>query len=123
KMADNLSQFCDDNYPNSKMDLATVFVERSSKFAISGGSYVLVTPQNWLFLKSYKHIREKLLKEQSWEHTSWLGPGAFETIGGEVVKPILLIITNQKPTSKSVMATLDVSDVPTILKKSEGLRQ
>ena len=39
----------------------------------------MVTPQNWLFQRSYKKLREKLLREQSLCHLGRLGEGGFES--------------------------------------------
>jgi len=53
----------------------------------------LVTPQNWLFLASYKKLRERLLNSVTWDFVARLGPGAFETISGEVVNVGLFSFT------------------------------
>ena len=66
-------------------------------------------------------MRYKLLLDQTWHIACWMGPGAFDTIGGEVVKPSLLIMTNQPPSSNAIMATLDVSELNTTTMKSIGL--
>ena len=36
-------------------------------------------PQNWLFLVSYKKLRQKLLRNETWRLIARLGPGAFQT--------------------------------------------
>lgn len=93
KQAELLASYCEAYHSDAKIDLASVFVDRCSYFTTEGGTYAIVTPQNWLFLGSYEDFRKRLLKEQSWCLVIWLGPGAFETISGEVVKPILTILT------------------------------
>ena len=60
---DILREFCLKRHPNAKADLATVFVDRCLAFCTEGGTPAIVTPQNWLFLGSYKHLREEMLKE------------------------------------------------------------
>ena len=37
-----------------------------------------MTPQNWLFLKSYRKLRERLLKGRTWNLVARLGEHAFE---------------------------------------------
>ena len=59
-----------------------------------GGTTSIVLPQNWLFLSSYTKLRRKLLSNETWQLIVRLGPGAFETISGEVVKAILIILSN-----------------------------
>ena len=58
-----------------------------------GGTQAVVTPQNWLFLKTYRKLRERLLKGRTWNLVARLGPGAFETITGHVVNVALNIIS------------------------------
>jgi len=110
KQTEVLKQFCSKIHPEAHADLATVFVERCRTFTIENGSYAIVTPQNWLFLGSYKKMRLRLLHEQTWNHLSRLGTGAFETISGEVVNVALIIITNNFPNNKEHLITgLDAS--------------
>ena len=128
-----LADYCEQNYPEAKSDLATVFLERCLEFCerpksnteskkpridtnrhelktdsisvhscslvvpnspvSSGGTVSIVLPQNWLFLGTYKKFREKLLTRDVWHLIARLGPGAFETISGEVVKAILISLS------------------------------
>ena len=93
KQAEKLRKFCADHHPAAKHDLATVFLERCLALCAEGGAASLVLPQNWLFLTSYRKLREKLLTHETWRLLAWLGPGAFETISGEVVKAALLTLS------------------------------
>lgn len=90
KQNDTLKDYCEAYYPEGKNDLATVFLDRCLEFCVQGGTASIVLPQNWLFLTTYKKFREKLLQNDSWHLIARLGPGAFETISGEVVKAILI---------------------------------
>ena len=94
---ERLRAFCERNYDTSKRDLATVYLERCLELCTEGGTVSLVLPQNWLFLGSYRLLREKLLKRATWHLLARLGPGAFETISGEVVKAILLTASRSAP--------------------------
>ncbi len=93
KQCEPLQKFCDKYYAEAKNDLATVFIDRSLALCDKGGTVSLVLPQNWLFLTSYKKFREKLLNQETWHLIARLGPGAFETISGEVVKAILISLS------------------------------
>lgn len=123
KQASVLRNFSDEYFPDSRVDLATIFLERCRNFSKSGGSYSIVTPQNWLFLGSYKTLRRKLLRQQAFHSVCWLGSGAFSTISGEVVKPVLLILTNSIPNSEELMMTLDSSELKTTNEKAEALKK
>lgn len=90
KQSDRLRDFCERHYPAAKNDLATAFLDRCLELCVEGGTSSIVLPQNWLFLTSYKKFREKLLKNDTWHLIARLGPSAFETISGEVVKAILI---------------------------------
>jgi hypothetical protein len=109
KQEEVLRQHCERIYPEAKPDLATCFVERCIAFCQKGGSTALVTPQNWLFLGSYKHLRQRLLREVMWDSVIRLGTRAFDTIGGEVVNVALVTLTRQSPAEAHPLAGLDAS--------------
>ena len=133
KQGQALRAFCERNYSRSKNDLATAFLERSLRLCTEGGTASLVLPQNWLFLTSYRKLRQRLLKTETWHVLARLGPGAFETVTGEVVKAILLTLTHGHPHSRShgtaavisapsAMCGLDVADFRTASEKAARLR-
>jgi very-short-patch-repair endonuclease len=86
-----------------------------------GGTVSVVLPQNWLFLTSYKKFREKLLKNDTWHLIARLGPGAFETISGEVVKAVLISLSR----GNSLTPALSQGErgQQTILPLGEGARR
>ena len=104
-----LQVFADNNYRREKADLATMFVDRAFRWLGRHGAEALVVPQNWLFLSAYKRLREALLLQRQWRFVVRLGPGAFETIGGQVVNAALTVISADAPKSNCQMAGLDVS--------------
>ena len=120
KQTDTLRDYCERHYFAGKNDLATVFLGRCLSFCLKHGTASIVLPQNWLFLTSYKKFRVELLNEDIWHLVARLGPGAFETISGEVVKAILIIISNEKfgersqsfscNVRKKLISGLDVSE-------------
>lgn len=54
KQSDKIRDFCSAYAPGLDQDLATVFLKRCAELAIDGGSYAVVSPNNWLLLKSYR---------------------------------------------------------------------
>ena len=133
KQGEKLRAFCKQHYPAARNDLATVFLERCLGLCAEGGAASLVLPQNWLFLSGYRKLREKLLKTETWHLLARLGPGAFETISGEVVKAILLTLSRSHPagcsadlfgeeTSPGTMYGLDVSESRTAGEKAARLQ-
>ncbi|PTB92134.1 restriction endonuclease subunit M [Marinobacter sp. B9-2] len=132
KQSDRLRDFCERNYPAAKNDLATVFLDRCLELCTPGGTSSVVLPQNWLFLTSYKKFREKLLNNDIWHLIARLGPGAFETISGEVVKAILINMSRgndaQEPGGlfgdaghANLIRGVDVSEPRTAAEKAEQL--
>ena len=133
KQSDRLRDFCERHYPAAKNDLATVFLDRCLELCSQGGTSSIVLPQNWLFLTSYKKFREKLLKNDTWHLIARLGPGAFETISGEVVKAILINMSRGNDTQESgglfgyvehtnLIRGVDVSEPRSALEKAKQLR-
>ena len=122
KAAPELAEFCTKIYPEAKKDLATCFIERLRAFTKKGGEYAVVCPQNWLFLGSDKKFRQKLLTEQRWLAVIRFGPGAFETISGEVMQAANLIFANRKPTVDDAFFGLDASGPKGAQAKAELLR-
>lgn len=119
---DVLKAFAEQHYADAKADLATVFVQRAFGWLGKAGTMAVVTPQNWLFLTSYRKLREKLLKERTWESVSRLGPRAFETIGGHVVNVALLALSAGKATDCHAMSGVDVSATASPSEKDALLR-
>jgi hypothetical protein len=123
KVADELIDYIVDVHPAARADLATAFVERCLGLCAQRGTAALVTPQNWMFLTTYKGLRERLLRELTWGMVANLGPGAFETISGEVVKAALYVLSSAAPNKTQVIAGLDVSNRRGADQKATRLRE
>ena len=95
KQEQKLRDFSEQHHKAAKNDLATVFLDRCLDYCVDGGSCSIVLPQNWLFLTSYSKFRKNLLKKENWHLIARLGSGAFETISGEVVKAVLIILSRR----------------------------
>ncbi|MDA8427649.1 MAG: N-6 DNA methylase [Geobacteraceae bacterium] len=115
-----LFKYCETHHSKAKADLATCFVERCIDFCSSGGSSALVTPQNWLFLGSYKKLRESLLRNVTWNGIARLGPKGFQTPMWDF-NICLLALTAERPTSKEFFMGIDVSDEKTPEEKDVAL--
>lgn len=109
KQGRTLQQTAETYFPASKGDLSTMFVERGFNWTGSAGAMAFVVPQNWLFLKTYRKLRQNLLTEHRWRLVARLGPGAFETIGGHVVSVALTVLSAEPAEKQWRMAGLDVS--------------
>ena len=68
-----LRKFAETRHGDAKGDIATVFVSRIFRWLGAHGTQAVVTPQNWLFLTTYRKLRERLLRERTWNVVARLG--------------------------------------------------
>jgi hypothetical protein len=118
-----LQEYCALVHPLAKSDLATCFVERVIRLCKNGGSTALVTPQNWLFLGTYKALRVELLSELQWNYVVRLGEGGFDSTQAAGAFTALTIHTNRVVHRQQSFATLDVSQEKTPSAKSSAVTQ
>ncbi len=62
-----LSDFAKKQYPNSKSDMFSMFIERGFSWICNLGYVSMVTMQSWMFLSSFEKMREQLLKDSAIE--------------------------------------------------------
>ena len=116
-----LSAYIEKHFQDSKGDLATVFLERMLKSNKVGGISCSVIPQNWLFLTTYKRLREKLLKNESWSILARLGTKSFQTPMWDF-NVMLISIQHLKPSSTQILSGFDVSRYNNSIDKDKAIR-
>lgn len=79
------------NYPDSKADLFSVFIERCHALTKPQGFHSMITMHAWMFLSSYEKLRQKI-QQSIIVNMAHLGPRAFEEIGGEVVQTTTFVM-------------------------------
>lgn len=121
KQGQVLRDFSERRYPDAKFDLATVFVDRCLELSEHGGTAALVTPQNWLFLTSYRHLRKRLLQKQTWDFVARLGEGAFESSQAAGAFVALLVISRKTPTPMQCIRGIEASAPRLVSDKAELL--
>ncbi len=60
-MSAKLSAFVKKNYPDSKADLFSVFIEKGNNWVVRNGYNSMVTMQSWMFLSSFEKMRKSIL--------------------------------------------------------------
>ena len=75
-----LNKFLSDYYPLSKQDLYGTFIDKCLKLTRRRGISSLITMQSWMFLSSYKGLRDKVTNNNSIINMVHLGAGAFEEL-------------------------------------------
>ena len=121
KQEETLADYCKRFHPDAKSDLATCFVERCLAFCVQGGSTALVTPQNWLFLGTYKKLRQTMLTSTMWNAVVRLGEGGFESSQAAGAFIALLMHTRSDTTNAHSFAALDASEPKTRESKSHAV--
>jgi len=109
KQCEILQAFADRYYPDGRADLATIFLSRTINWLFAGGSVGLVTPQTWLFLTSYRKLRDRLLRQETWNTVVRLGSNAFRGMNWWAATTALVCITNSLPPLSNFVAGIDTS--------------
>ena len=87
---EKLSKYVRVNYPDSKTDLFSVFIEKCFSFLKEYGLQAMITMHAWMFLGSFENLRVKVLS-RDFIAAAHLGSRAFEEISGEVVQTVCFI--------------------------------
>jgi hypothetical protein len=122
KQNDALKSYCEKEHPAARADLATCFVERCLGFCEDGGTTALVTPQNWLFLSTYKHLRKQQLEAAQWEFVVRLGEHGFESPQAAGAFTALMALTRVRPDRGCEFTGLDAAEAKTPADKATALR-
>ena len=119
---DFLREYADTHFARAKNDLATCFLERCFDFCVASGSVGLVLPTNWMALSRYQKLREHVLGSTTLHALARLGPGAFETISGEVVNVALFVASRAMSQNDHFFVGIDVLEASDPSAKAEALR-
>ena len=88
---DLLAEYLKKEYPNSKYDLYSVFLQRQYEMLEENGYGAIIMPNTWLTIGSYGKFREDFLKNNKIETFFDFGPGVFGPDVGSIVKFISMI--------------------------------
>ena len=83
-------------YPDSASDLCFSFMERCLELINERGIVGLVNQTSWMFLKTTKRLRQKVLKRYGIAEIVTLGSKAFLDLNGEKSSVALTIFTGRK---------------------------
>lgn len=92
-LSPKVNDFVKAYYPDSKVDLFAVFIERCGLMTRVSGYQAMITQHAWMFLASYENLRDKLLNKEL-INLAHLGPHAFDEINGEVVQTSSFVFCN-----------------------------
>lgn len=93
-MGDELKEYIQKYYPDSKSDTMATFMERCLQMCTQDGRMSMINQHSWMFLSSYENLRVKLIEHSHIETLIHLGPRTFPEIGGEVVQNTAFVLGN-----------------------------
>lgn len=64
-MSEKLTLYLKEHYPNSKMDLFSVFIERGFELTYENGFNVMLTMQSWMFLYKFEKLRKCIFENNT----------------------------------------------------------
>ncbi len=76
-MGAKLSEFVKKNYPDSKRDLSTAFMEQTLHLCKPTGFMAMINIPVWMFILNYESLREKLVKNHTLMNMLHFGRGIF----------------------------------------------
>lgn len=76
-MGATLSEYTKKNFPNSKSDMSTVFMERTLSLCNASGYMAMINIPVWMFLSSYENLRHELLSQRTFISLLHFGRGIF----------------------------------------------
>lgn len=99
---DVLKDYAVRNYPDSKADLFSVFMDVCINRLKDRGKYGMINMQSWMFLSSFEALRKKILDEQQIDSLLHLGPRTFDELSGEIVQNTAFVISKERPKSAGI---------------------
>lgn len=74
---DILKEYVNKEYPNSKADLATIFIERMPELLVPKGKYAFIIPPSWMFLSTFAKLRSYIIYNLRIDSLLHLSRGIF----------------------------------------------
>lgn len=85
KHGDKLSKFLKSEFPDSRYDICTSFIDRMDDLSCPLGYVSVLAQKAWMHQSSYKDFRKKIFSKFAFSSLLELGSRAFESISGEKV--------------------------------------
>ena len=101
-----LSNYATTNYPDSKNDLYSIFMDVAYDRLMPNAKYGMINMQAWMYNKYFTLIREKVLTQQCIDSLLHLGPHTFDELSGEIVQNVTFTITKHTPTHQGTFVKL-----------------
>ena len=76
-MSAKLTDFVKNNYPETKSDMSTVFMEKTISMCTSCGYMAMINIPVWMFITSYEKMRNRIVSTNTISNMLHLGRGVF----------------------------------------------
>ncbi|GGJ91375.1 class I SAM-dependent DNA methyltransferase [Lentibacillus kapialis] len=83
-MEKELLNYASENFPLTKNDLSTIFMEKCSVYTKDSGYYTLINIPTWMNLSSYEEYRKRIISNETLINMVHLGRGIFGSDFGTV---------------------------------------
>ncbi|WP_414457697.1 BREX-1 system adenine-specific DNA-methyltransferase PglX [Klebsiella pneumoniae] len=93
-MNGELKEFAKTNFPDSKSDLFSIFMQHAFSLLKKNGFNAQINMQSWMFLSSFEELREWLIENKTFVNMIHLGSRAFAEISGEIVQTTAWVMNN-----------------------------
>jgi N-6 DNA Methylase len=91
-----MGDFMKRNYPKSKGDLYSAFIERCAELLGPEGRLAMIAQQSFMFISSFENLRELLLGATAIESMAHVGPRAFAEVTGEKVNTTAFVLRREQ---------------------------
>ena len=108
-MGNKLSDYIQINFPVSKADLFSVFIEKCRDMVKKNGYQAMITQQSWMSLPSFLELRKKACHSNLIVSLLQMGSHSFDEISGEVVASVSFIF-RRKYTPRYTGVFFDLQD-------------
>ncbi|AUS98092.1 hypothetical protein CDQ84_15865 [Clostridium thermosuccinogenes] len=122
-MNDKLKNFIDNVYKDSNNDLYSVFIERCISLTRVNGFIGMITQNTFMFITTYKKVRNLILDNTCIRELVHLGPKAFEDISGEKVNTVMFILEKGTSNVNKIGKYIKLDDIKLSSRKMQVLKE
>lgn len=117
-MVAELKDFAKSQFPYSKSDLFSMFMERGFEWCKVTGLNSMVTMQVWMFLGGYRGLRTKIIDEKLIGSLVQVGYNSFPELNSKIAQACAFVIFNS-PVSNAISRFVDLNSCEASADKGE----
>lgn len=119
-LPDELLSYLNEEFKYGKSELYASFIERALNYLTDNGSLAMLTLHTWLFLKSFKNLREYIINNYQIEAILHLGKNTFSNLNAYNALACAFVINNEEVKRPTLFIRL--TDYADQLAKEQGLK-